>query len=558
MDDPTSRTVTVTEYPKRRPSTSSASSSRHSRSYVYGTQFPAKEPLVPVHVAARNLDEEREPSVRSGRSRRSAAPSLADILPELSEKEVTPDDSISQVATRGYKQPRPRTVIRERTPPKSHALPAVVEEEVRKPPPETASPSPAKPQRKRRESFIDTIFRKKPSSDTSAKRVECLTCSDELPSTKTAKLSCGHRMCHSCLKRLFKMAVNDPSHMPPRCCTTDHIPLSHVEDLFDLKFKVNFNKKYDEYHARNRIYCPNSRCGIWIRPSNFHTEKGRKCATCPKCKTKACTLCAGKFHRSTDCPKDPEIARLVQQAEKEGWKRCYQCNAMVELREGCNHMKCRCTAEFCMVCGDKWKTCDCPWFNYRDVPDTDRLNGMRVAEPMRTAYRRVFDSGMPRPPDVPGGPPGEPVGPVYAGGRGQGLQIRTYTEEMEQRRRQERDDEELARRMQVHSIIDDNNARRRSHRVHPEEENVISLGNAAEHFMNDDYRRTGRGPGEGTMINFGDAAMGMRGERASGRKKRSTKSSRPPPVMGGGLVGDFLGSESILGMGPGRPRRPYA
>jgi hypothetical protein len=86
------------------------------------------------------------------------------------------------------------------------------------------------------------------------------------------------------------------------------------------------------------------------------------------------------------------------------------------------------------------------------------------------------------------------------------------------------------------------------------------LGNAAEHFMNDDYRRTGRGPGEGTMINFGDAAMGMRGERASGRKKRSSKSSRPPPVMGGGLVGDFLGSESILGMGPGRlpPRRPYA
>jgi hypothetical protein len=566
MDDPTSRTVTVTEYPKRRPSSGSAASSHKSRSrrekdrsteYVYGTQFPPSNPLVPMHVAARNLDDEREPSVRSsrsGRSRRSAAPSLgppaslADSLPGLSEKEVTPDDSISQVATRAY-QPRARTVVRERTPPKSQALPAVVEEEVRKP-----SPEPVRPPKKRRESFIDTIFRKRPSSDTSNKKVECLTCSDELPSNKTAKLSCGHRMCHSCLKRIFRMAVNDPAHMPPRCCTTDHIPLSHVEDLFDLKFKVNFNKKYDEYHARNRIYCPNSRCGIWIRPSNFHNEKGRKCATCPKCKTKACTLCAGKFHRSTDCPKDPEIARLVQQAEKEGWKRCYQCNAMVELREGCNHMKCRCTAEFCMVCGDKWKTCDCPWFNYREVPDTDRLNGMRVAEPMRTMYRRVFDSGA-RAAD------GQPVGPVYAGGRGEGLQIRTYTEEMEQRRRQERDDAELARRMQVHSIVGEPSidARRQRHRrVHPEEENVIAVGNAAEHFMNDDFRRTTRGPGEGTMINFGDAAMGMRGERASGRKKRDPRSSRPPPVANGGLVGDFLGSESILGMGPSRPRRSYA
>jgi hypothetical protein len=566
MDDPISRTVTVIEHPKRQSSTSSAGSSRKFRSkreedrkteYVYGTQFPPTNPLIPAHVATRNLDEEREPSVRSGRSRRSAAPSLgppsslADSLPGLSEKEVTPDDSISQVATRAYKS-RPRTVVRERTPPKSHALPAVVEEEVRRPSPERASP--VKPPKKRRESFIDTIFRKKPSSDTSTKRVECLTCSDELPSNKTAKLSCGHRMCHSCLKRLFRMAVNDPAHMPPRCCTSDHIPLSHVEDLFDMKFKVNFNKKYDEYHARNRIYCPNSRCGIWIRPSNFHTEKGRKCATCPKCKTKACTMCAGKFHRSADCPQDPEIARLVQQAEKEGWKRCYQCNAMVELREGCNHMKCRCTAEFCMVCGDKWKTCDCPWFNHREVPDTDRLNGMRVAEPMMTMYRRVFDSRMPRAAD------GEPVGPVYAGGRGEGLQIRTYTEEMEQRRRQEHDDAELARRMQAHSIVGDpalDAQRQRHRRIHPEEGNVIALGNAAEHFMNDDFRRSGRGPGEGTMINFGDAAMGMRGERASGRKKRVSRASRPPPAMDGGLVGDFLGSESILGMGPSRPRRSY-
>ena len=262
MDDPTSRTVTV-EYPKRRQSTSSAASSHrshksrskreddHKKEYVYGTQFPPTNPLIPMHVAARNLDDEREPSVRSsrsGRSRRSAAPSLgpppslADSLPGLSEKEVTPDDSISQVATRAY-QPRPRTVVRERTPPKAHALPAVVEEEVRKPSPEISQS--AKPPKKRRESFIDSIFRKKPSSDISTKRVECLTCMDEFPSNKTAKLSCGHRMCHSCLKRLFRMAVNDPAHMPPRCCTADHIPLSHVEDLFDLKFKVNFNKKYD-------------------------------------------------------------------------------------------------------------------------------------------------------------------------------------------------------------------------------------------------------------------------------------------------------------------------
>jgi ariadne-1 len=38
----------------------------------------------------------------------------------------------------------------------------------------------------------------------------------------------------------------------------------------------------------------------------------------------------------------------------------------------------RCTAQFCMVCAAPWKTCNCPWFNYQNIEDTDRLNDMRV------------------------------------------------------------------------------------------------------------------------------------------------------------------------------------
>jgi hypothetical protein len=32
---------------------------------------------------------------------------------------------------------------------------------------------------------------------------------------------------------------------------------------------------------------------------------------------------------------------------------------MVELVSGCRHMRCRCKAEFCYVCGARWRTCDC-------------------------------------------------------------------------------------------------------------------------------------------------------------------------------------------------------
>ncbi|EME41302.1 hypothetical protein DOTSEDRAFT_101347, partial [Dothistroma septosporum NZE10] len=188
--------------------------------------------------------------------------------------------------------------------------------------------------------------------------VECLTCAaDDVPITKSAKLGCGHRMCNDCLKRVFEMSVKDPAHMPPRCCTNDHIPLKHVDRLFDLKFKMLWNRKYQEFHTKNRIYCPTSKCGEWIKPSHVHTIQGRKFAQCSRCNTKVCTSCNAKMHKSKECPYDPEMAKLVAQAKEQGWKICYNCHAMVELKEGCNHMTCRCTAEFCMVCGSKWKTC---------------------------------------------------------------------------------------------------------------------------------------------------------------------------------------------------------
>ena len=164
---------------------------------------------------------------------------------------------------------------------------------------------------------------------------------EEKPSHKTAKLKCGHRMCHSCLRRGFKLSLTDPQHMPPKCCTSDIIPLKHVDRLFDSAFKKTWNKKFIEYSTRNRIYCPSRRCGEWIKPDNVHRgEDGRKYGRCsrPSCKTKVCCLCNGKWHRSLECPRDEETAQFLEHAKQEGWQRCHRCKAMVELKEGCNHM----------------------------------------------------------------------------------------------------------------------------------------------------------------------------------------------------------------------------
>ena len=180
---------------------------------------------------------------------------------------------------------------------------------------------------------------------TGVTRVECLTClSDDVPLSKSAKLGCGHTMCHDCLKRIFTLSVTDPQHMPPKCCTQDHISLKHVDRLFDVKFKIRWNKKYQEYTTKNRIYCPRRGCGEWIKPANIHSDnsfgrgQARKYGKCKRCGTKVCCTCNGKWHARKECPKDEETKRFVEIAKKEGWQRCHNCSAMVELKEGCNHM----------------------------------------------------------------------------------------------------------------------------------------------------------------------------------------------------------------------------
>ncbi|KAI5798478.1 hypothetical protein FPQ18DRAFT_238327, partial [Pyronema domesticum] len=167
---------------------------------------------------------------------------------------------------------------------------------------------------------------------------------------------CGHWFCNECLKRLFTLSLTDPAHMPPRCCAQDHIPLHHVSALLPHATKKLWNKKYREYTTSNRIYCPNPKCGEWIEPEHI----GSKIGKCGRCKRDVCARCKGAAHGDRDCPEDPEMVKFFEVAEREKYQKCYNCRAMVELERGCNHMTCHCTAQFCYVCGKKWKTCACP------------------------------------------------------------------------------------------------------------------------------------------------------------------------------------------------------
>lgn len=132
-----------------------------------------------------------------------------------------------------------------------------------------------------------------------------------------------------------------------------------------------------------------------------------------------------------------------------------------------------------MICGVKWKGCDCPWFNDDDRRG-DFLDDMNVPVPhIRGNARDIFRAeGHPEPGELRGQP-----GPTYIPIR---RRPRTYQEEMHMRRVQEHRDADMARHMQYNDDFYDN------HNMMGGVGDINGIGNAAGHHMNENYRRDGR------------------------------------------------------------------
>jgi hypothetical protein len=114
-----------------------------------------------------------------------------------------------------------------------------------------------------------------------------------------------------------------------------------------------------------------------------------------------------------------------------------------------------------MICGLKWKSCNCPWFNY-DAVEADRLNHMQIpGENHEEQEQRPHRLRRPR--------PNNPI---------------NYNDEINQRRRQERADEELARMLQRVAMEDEDD-----YDYQGGIGDIQGIGNGAGHFMNQDYIR---------------------------------------------------------------------
>lgn len=189
--------------------------------------------------------------------------------------------------------------------------------------------------------------------------IECVSCLDDFDGPQMITLSC-HSYCVECFQRLISTSLESETHWPAKCCLNP-IPAEDILPHVDNNTKTKYQQRDAEWSipTSDRVYCTHTNCGTWIPPKSVNAGAARNFAKCPKCSKRTCTLCRGPYHNGSDCPQDPALQATANLAEMEGWKRCYSCHAYVEHNKGCRHMTCRCKAQFCYICGERWKTCSC-------------------------------------------------------------------------------------------------------------------------------------------------------------------------------------------------------
>ncbi|KAF8137116.1 hypothetical protein EV363DRAFT_1316693 [Boletus edulis] len=199
----------------------------------------------------------------------------------------------------------------------------------------------------------------------------CVVCQEPIYG-KEIRAPCGHYYDIACVTKLFQCAARDETLFPPRCCR-QNIPITQVQPHFSPELVTIFQQKRVEFSTLKRVYCSSPTCSRFLGP---HSDGISKVYTCPGCARQTCAKCRGKHSFSWmlawmhACRPDASTSRVLEVGRTAGWARCPGCSHMIERRQGCNHMTCRCHTEFCYHCGVRWKACTC---TQRGVPSRSSM-----------------------------------------------------------------------------------------------------------------------------------------------------------------------------------------
>jgi hypothetical protein len=150
--------------------------------------------------------------------------------------------------------------------------------------------------------------------------------------------------------------MGDESLYPPKCCVT--LPWDEAKKQLPRQLAHQFGQKCEEFEVLQdqRVCCARRICSHFLGGKQALKDVVR----CTDCGFKTCTHCKAASH-SGECSTEGDVAtqQTLKLAKEEGWQSCQECKRVVELSGGCNHITCLCGHEFCYMCGEKWRTCEC-------------------------------------------------------------------------------------------------------------------------------------------------------------------------------------------------------
>lgn len=230
---------------------------------------------------------------------------------------------------------------------------------------------------------------------------KCVACLEDKTQAPVDVL--GNEICVQCFNKgvfpMFERALLNESGYPPLWGDTT-ILIQHFIDqgLISAPFQMLYEAREEEYATlgKDRLYCA---CGEFLGSRGIQFAF-RQCQCCGR---KTCTDCAATIKgRPLDHVCEKKSNETCQAFKGLTKGRDYQvctCGCVVQLRDGCNHIKCRipaCRRTFCYICGEDavedsnhWAVgSSCPKWNQPDAPNA-RFEAVREEAELARIRARV-------------------------------------------------------------------------------------------------------------------------------------------------------------------------
>ncbi|KAI5391081.1 hypothetical protein KIW84_076084 [Lathyrus oleraceus] len=241
-----------------------------------------------------------------------------------------------------------------------------------------------------RDAIVSQSNRPAESSSVNSLNETCVICLEDTDRSQIFSVDeCQHRYCFSCMKQHVEVKLLHG--MVPKCphegCKNELLIDSCRKFLTSKLIETMQQRKLEaSIPLTEKIYCPYPRCSALMSKTEVldysHSLMGSEQSVpkkCVKCHGLFCFSCKVPWHSGMTCytykrlnPNPPaEDVKLKFLASRSLWRQCVKCNHLIELAEGCYHMTCRCSYEFCYKCGAEWKdkkaTCSCPLWQEENI-----------------------------------------------------------------------------------------------------------------------------------------------------------------------------------------------